>query len=71
MFSVPLSLNAPNALVQETVRAFNATWYREIVDQLPVIENGFALPPEGIGACQTLLDSFVNDPETTVRDSNL
>ena len=71
MFSVHLSLNAPNALIQETVRAFNNTWYPEIVDQIPVIENGYALPPEGIGACQTLLDSFVNDPETVVRESNL
>ena len=71
MFSVHLSLNAPNALIQETVRAFNTTWYPEIVDQIPVIENGYALPPEGIGAGQTLLDSFVEDPETVVRESNL
>ncbi|MDP6667852.1 MAG: mandelate racemase/muconate lactonizing enzyme family protein [Dehalococcoidia bacterium] len=50
MFSVHLSLNAPNALIQETVRAYNATWYREIVDRLPRIESGFAYPPEGAGA---------------------
>ena len=71
MFSVHLSLNAPNALIQETVRAFNTTWYPDIVDQIPTIENGYALPPVGIGACQTLLDSFVNDPETIIRESNL
>ena len=71
MYSVHLSLNAPNALIQETVRAFNSTWYLEVVDKLPEIKNGFALPPEGIGACQTLLDSFVNDPKTTIRESNL
>ena len=71
MFSVHLSLNAPNALVQETVRAFNSTWYMDVVDKIPEIKDGYALPPEGTGACQTLLDSFVNDPETIIRESNL
>ena len=71
MFSVHLALNAPNALIQETVRAFNVSWYPEILTQLPVIENGYALPPEGIGACTELLDSFMSDPDTVVRASNL
>jgi galactonate dehydratase len=71
MFSVHLSLNAPNALIQETVRAFNATWYKDIVDTLPRIENGYAYPPEGIGAGMDLLDSFVNDPATVIRGSDL
>ncbi len=71
MFSVHLALNAPNALIQETVRAFNASWYREIVTQLPVIEDGYALPPQGIGACTELLDSFVEDSATTIRSSSL
>ena len=71
MFSVHLSLNAPNALIQETVRAFNVSWYPEILTRLPVIENGYALPPEGVGACTELLDSFVNDPETEIQESNL
>ncbi len=71
MFSVHLSLNAPNALIQETVRAYNATWYRDIVDRLPKIENGYAYPPEGIGAGTELLDTFLNDPATTVIGSDL
>ncbi len=71
MFSVHLALNAPNALIQETVRAFNVSWYPEILTELPVIENGYALPPEGIGACTELLDSFVNAPATVTRESNL
>jgi L-alanine-DL-glutamate epimerase-like enolase superfamily enzyme len=71
MHSVHLSLNAPNALIQETVRAYNATWYREIVDTLPKIENGYAYPPEGTGAGTDLLDSFVNDPQTTMTASDL
>ena len=38
--STHLSLNAPNALVQESVRAFHRTWYGDLVTQLPPIENG-------------------------------
>ena len=71
MFSVHLSLNAPNALIQETVRAFNSSWYQDIVTKLPVIENGYALPPAGIGAGTELLDSFVKDDETVIKESNL
>lgn len=71
MFSVHLSLNAPNALIQETVRAFNSSWYQDIVTKLPVIENGYALPPAGTGAGTELLDSFVNDDETVIKESNL
>jgi galactonate dehydratase len=71
MFSVHLSLNAPNALIQETVRAYNATWYKEIVDNLPRIENGYAYPPEGIGAGTDLLESFLSDPATTIVGSDL
>ena len=33
--STHLSLNAPNALVQESVRAFYRTWYRDLVTALP------------------------------------
>ncbi len=47
--SIHLSLNAPNALVQETVRAFYTGWYREILDTMPVFEKGFALPMQGPG----------------------
>lgn len=55
MASVHLSLNAPNALIQETVRAFYTGWYQELVTNLPVIENGYILPPEGAGLGTELL----------------
>jgi hypothetical protein len=42
-----LSLNSPNALIQETVRAYNATWYNDIVTALPRIEGGFGIPAGG------------------------
>jgi len=38
--STHLSLHAPNALVQESVRAFYTGWYKELVTELPVVENG-------------------------------
>jgi galactonate dehydratase len=47
--STHLSLNAPNALVQESVRAFYKTWYRDLVTALPNVENGFITVPDGPG----------------------
>jgi galactonate dehydratase len=47
--STHLALNAPNALVQESVRAFHRTWYRDLVTALPPIEGGFITIPEGPG----------------------
>lgn len=47
--STHLSLNAPNALVQESVRAFYRTWYRDLVTALPEVENGMIAVPPGPG----------------------
>jgi L-alanine-DL-glutamate epimerase-like enolase superfamily enzyme len=47
--STHLSLNAPNALVQESVRAFYRTWYRDLVTALPEVKDGFITVPEGPG----------------------
>jgi len=49
MASVHLSMNAPNALIQETVRAFLTGWYTELVTRLPRVENGYVFLPEGPG----------------------
>ena len=38
--STHLSLSAPNALIQESVRAFYKGWYADIVTGLPEIKNG-------------------------------
>ncbi len=38
--STHLALNAPNALVQESVRAFYKGWYQEAVTALPAVVNG-------------------------------
>jgi galactonate dehydratase len=47
--STHLSLNAPNALVQESVRAFYRGWYRDLVTALPTIKNGMITVPPGPG----------------------
>jgi L-alanine-DL-glutamate epimerase-like enolase superfamily enzyme len=47
--STHLSLNAPNALFQESVRAFHRTWYRDLVTALPVIGDGMITVPPGPG----------------------
>jgi galactonate dehydratase len=38
--STHLSLHAPNALVQESVRAYYRTWYRDLVVGLPEVSGG-------------------------------
>ena len=47
--STHLSVHAPNALVQGSVRAFYTGWYTEVTTALPVVENGMVRPPEGPG----------------------
>ncbi len=47
--STHLSLNAPNALVQESVRAFYNGWYRDLVTALPTVTNGMITVPPGPG----------------------
>ena len=58
--SIHLSLNAPNALVQETVRAFYTGWYKEIIATPPVFENGYALPMTGAGLGTSLIEDRFN-----------
>lgn len=38
--STHLSLHAPNALIQECVRAFYTGWYKDLVTELPQVKNG-------------------------------
>ena len=53
--SAHLSLNAPNALIQESVRAFYRGWYREAVTALPPVQNGQIGVPEGPGLGMDLM----------------
>ncbi len=47
--STHLSLNAPNALVQESVRAFYNGWYKDVLTAIPTVRDGFVTIPEGPG----------------------
>ena len=47
--STHLALNAPNALVQESVRAFYRTWYRDLLTALPEVRDGMITIPPGAG----------------------
>ena len=67
---IHLSLSAPNAMIQETVRAFNNTWYRDIIETMPKIENGYVYPMEGYGIGTNFKDSFLNDDETIINSSS-
>jgi galactonate dehydratase len=69
MASMHLSLNAPNALIQETVRAYYTGWYTELVTDLPVIENGYASLPNKPGLGTELLPGLTDRPDAHVRVS--
>lgn len=47
--STHVSLAVPNALVQESVRAFYNTWYRDLVTALPEVRDGMITVPPGPG----------------------
>jgi galactonate dehydratase len=47
--STHMSLAAPNALVQESVRAYYRTWYRDLVTALPEVRDGTITVPPGPG----------------------
>ena len=66
MACIHLCLNVPNALVQETVRAFYTGWYKELVTTLPKIENGHVYPPEGPGLGTGLLPEVFERPDIHV-----
>jgi L-alanine-DL-glutamate epimerase-like enolase superfamily enzyme len=66
-----LALNAPNAMYQETVRAFIRTFYPDLVTTNISIQDGFALPPEGPGLGTALLPDVLKRPDATVVVSSI
>ncbi len=67
--SLHLALHASNALMQEVVRAYLSSWYRDLVTNLPRIERGFALPMTGPGLGTRLLPDLRARPDCTIRRS--
>jgi L-alanine-DL-glutamate epimerase-like enolase superfamily enzyme len=66
MASLHLSLHVPNALVQESVRAFYSGWYQELVTTIPTIEDGHMRAPEGPGLGTELLPEVLTRPDATI-----
>lgn len=62
-----LTIHAPNALVQESVRAFYSGWYNELAQNLPVVEDGHITLPEGVGMITELKPEVWERPDATVR----
>ena len=62
-----LTINAPNALVQESVRAFYTGWYNELAQNLPILEDGHLHLPEGVGMITELKPEVYDRPDATVR----
>jgi galactonate dehydratase len=67
--SVHLSMNATNALIQESVRAFYTGWYKELVTELPRIEQGYVYPMTGPGLGTRLLPDVLKRQDATIRRS--
>jgi galactonate dehydratase len=67
--SVHFSIHAPNALVQESVRAFYTGWYRELVTHVPQPVRGFFEKPPGPGLGCELLPELWKRRDARVRIS--
>ena len=65
--SVHLCINVPNALIQETVRAFYTGHYPRLLTALPRIEQGYVYPPDGPGLGAALRPEVLVRPDVTRR----
>jgi L-alanine-DL-glutamate epimerase-like enolase superfamily enzyme len=65
--SIHLSMNCPNALIQETVRAYYTGWYKELVTDLPRIERGHVHPMTKPGLGTRLLPDIGRRKDAVVR----
>jgi L-alanine-DL-glutamate epimerase-like enolase superfamily enzyme len=69
--STHLSVNLPNALIQESVRAYYTGWYGELVTELPTVSDGHISPPEGPGLGTELLPGLGERPDAHLSTSKL
>ena len=67
--SVHFSIHAPNALVQESVRAFYTGWYNELVTHVPRPVRGFFETPPGPGLGCELLPELWRREDAVARIS--
>jgi L-alanine-DL-glutamate epimerase-like enolase superfamily enzyme len=69
--SVHLTVNAPNAIYQEMVRAFYTSWYEELVTDLPPVVDGYVYPLTGPGLGTQLRPETLTRPDAHIRMSDL
>jgi L-alanine-DL-glutamate epimerase-like enolase superfamily enzyme len=67
MAGLHLALHASTAIFQEVVRATLATWYRDLVTDLPVLASGMAQAPTAPGLGTALLPGVRRREDATVR----
>jgi len=67
--AVHLSVSTPNTPVQEFVRAFYTSWYRELVTELPKVSNGFVEPLTAPGVGTQLLPELLARPDVHRRST--
>ncbi len=65
--SVHLALNAPNALMQEVVRAYLSSWYRDLVTDLPLVKDGYVHPMAGAGLGTKLIPDVLKRADAVIR----
>jgi L-alanine-DL-glutamate epimerase-like enolase superfamily enzyme len=69
MAGLHLALHAPTAIFQEVVRATLATWYRELVTELPVITKGMVQAPAAPGLGLALNPEVRRRTDAVVRET--
>lgn len=71
MASTHMALSLSNVAIQETVRASYKTWYGELVNTLPDIENGYATLTAAPGIGTELLPGVRERPDARVHSTSL
>jgi len=69
--SIQLMMHIPNALVMETVRAYHSGWFRDVLTDLPRVEQGYIYPLTGPGLGTRLLPGLLDREGVQVRRSAL
>ena len=66
---IQLSMHSPAGLFQEVVRANLATWYKDLVTDLPVIKDGKIQLPETPGIGASLLPEVKQRQDAVIRET--
>jgi galactonate dehydratase len=65
-----LSMHLPNAMIQESVRAYWSGWYADLVTALPAIENGMVSAPAGPGLGTALRPEVFERADAHIRSTH-